>query len=321
MTLRRTHAYGPPGLVCAAALMSFAPGFVSGGWSLESAALHATAEAFGAAAAIIIAILLLQRAPSDAMKRVPVVVGLLGMGILDGFHAMASPGQGFVFLHSMASVVGGLGFSLCWLPPTALRSISLWTRWIPGLVTAAALTLGLVVLAGGTAPLMVQDSAFTTNAEHINYLAGALFLVSVPRFLLHFRRARRRETLMFACTGLLFGLAGLMFARSLMWDDIWWSWHVVRLAAFFVLLWLIISEHRGLITSLGSALDQRARAESELREVNAQLERRVREQTAELRQVLQTLPIGVWILGENGRIQVGNPPPQQFWGGGKYGRM
>jgi PAS domain S-box-containing protein len=37
-----------------------------------------------------------------------------------------------------------------------------------------------------------------------------------------------------------------------------------------------------------------------------------------LRQVLENLPLGVWILDENGRISIGNPAGRRLWGGAKY---
>jgi two-component system, cell cycle sensor histidine kinase and response regulator CckA len=37
-----------------------------------------------------------------------------------------------------------------------------------------------------------------------------------------------------------------------------------------------------------------------------------------LQQVLETLPVGVWVVGSNGRIIYGNAAGQQLWGGGRY---
>jgi len=45
-----------------------------------------------------------------------VASGLLGMGILEGFHAVTSPEHGFVLLRSAASLLGGVAFSFVWHP-------------------------------------------------------------------------------------------------------------------------------------------------------------------------------------------------------------
>ncbi len=37
-----------------------------------------------------------------------------------------------------------------------------------------------------------------------------------------------------------------------------------------------------------------------------------------LQQVLETLPVGVWVVGPSGRIVYGNAAGQQLWGGGRY---
>jgi two-component system cell cycle sensor histidine kinase/response regulator CckA len=50
------------------------------------------------------------------------------------------------------------------------------------------------------------------------------------------------------------------------------------------------------------------------REVEAEL----RSATRLLQQVLETLPVGVWVLGPNGRIVYGNAAGQQLWGGARY---
>jgi PAS domain-containing protein len=37
-----------------------------------------------------------------------------------------------------------------------------------------------------------------------------------------------------------------------------------------------------------------------------------------LQQVLETLPVGVWVVGPSGRIIYGNAAGQQLWGGARY---
>ena len=49
-----------------------------------------------------------------------------------------------------------------------------------------------------------------------------------------------------------------------------------------------------------------------------QSENAVRETERTLRQVLETLPVGVWIMNRAGRIMHGNPAGQRIWGGARY---
>lgn len=59
----------------------------------------------------------------------------------------------------------------------------------------------------------------------------------------------------------------------------------------------------------GVVSDVTARHEAELK---------VRDSEVLLRQVLQILPVGVWITDRNGTIVTGNPAGQQVWGGARY---
>ncbi|MEJ2725736.1 MAG: MASE3 domain-containing protein, partial [Deltaproteobacteria bacterium] len=49
-----------------------------------------------------------------------------------------------------------------------------------------------------------------------------------------------------------------------------------------------------------------------------QAEEALRENEQLLRAVLETLPVGVWVLDREGRIHTGNPASQKIWAGGKY---
>lgn len=49
-----------------------------------------------------------------------------------------------------------------------------------------------------------------------------------------------------------------------------------------------------------------------------QSENALRETERTLRQVLETLPVGVWMMDGTGRITYGNPAGQRIWGGARY---
>src|SRR5262245_33310194 len=79
--------------------------------------LHSTLEALGGLAAVFTGFVLLARKAEWEDERLQgVASGLMGMGILEGFHAVSSPDQGFVLLRSAASLLGGVAFSFVWHP-------------------------------------------------------------------------------------------------------------------------------------------------------------------------------------------------------------
>ena len=93
--------------------------------------LHSAVEAIGALASILMGIILLQRQRLKIhYELLWMILGLLVMGVLDGFHAVIAPGNNFVLLHSSSVFFGGLFFSFMWFSEikkfTAFRKSILW---------------------------------------------------------------------------------------------------------------------------------------------------------------------------------------------------
>jgi hypothetical protein len=66
---------------------------------LVNVPLHSTVEALGGLAAVLMGLVLLARKAEWEDERLQgVASGLLGMGILEGFHAVSTPDHGFVLL-------------------------------------------------------------------------------------------------------------------------------------------------------------------------------------------------------------------------------
>ena len=80
--------------------------------------LHSALEAIGAIVALCLAGFLFSsnnEYPQDFFKII-MSSALIGMGVLGLFHSFVEPGHTFVWLHSTATFLGGVIFSLVWLP-------------------------------------------------------------------------------------------------------------------------------------------------------------------------------------------------------------
>ncbi|MHB8872412.1 MAG: sensor histidine kinase [Myxococcaceae bacterium] len=249
----------------------------SWGWSLQGPVLHAMLEGLGALAALGAGLVLLQRNPGSVSPALPAAAGLLAMGTFRGLHAVALPGEGYLHLEAAGTLAGALGFCLGWLPAGLLRSQALWKRWAPALALCGSLPLGLYLLR-----LTNGEGPARPMATGAGYLAAALYAVSLPRLLGWYRKERAREALVLAFLAVLHGLAGFTRQSGLAPDGLCWAWHGASLAGFAAIFWVADSEWRGLVQGLRNALAERGRVQSQLLDVNAQLEERVRERTCAL---------------------------------------
>ena len=210
--------------------------------------LHSTVEALGGLAAVLTGLVLLARKVEWEDERLQgLASGLLGMGILEGFHAVSSPEQGFVLLRSAASLLGGVAFSFVWHPRgmigKRIRDL------IPYLVTGGTVAFGLfVVTAPHQLPRFTTHEEFAPVALAVNGIAAFLFLAGAAGFWLEAGRTGRAEHQLLATLGLLFGLAEVMFLFSAPWDSAWWVWHLVRLTAYVLAL---IYVSRGYVRMVG----------------------------------------------------------------------
>ena len=106
--------------------------------------VHSVMETVGGLMAIGIAgILICERTRrNDADQFVWMAAGLIGMGVLDLYHATVLPGDRFVWLHSAATFVGGALFAMVWLPHRA--ATGRLASCLPWVVAAATVALGTV---------------------------------------------------------------------------------------------------------------------------------------------------------------------------------
>jgi signal transduction histidine kinase len=216
----------------------------------------------GLASIAMAAVLLLRRDDATSLRLQPAATGFLAMGILEVFHAVAQPGDGFVFLRNVASLAGGAGFILIRRRPREKDM----GRWLPWGISAGTVIFGVWVLSfPDRLPDMIRDGQFTPTAVAPQSLACVCFFGAAGKLFLEYRQSRRSEDYVFASLALMFGLAELVFMYSVPWDGRWWLWHGLRLAAYLLVLREIAHGYLQMIAELRTSLEQTSRAEEALR--------------------------------------------------------
>ncbi|MEP7153965.1 MAG: GAF domain-containing sensor histidine kinase, partial [Nitrospira sp.] len=229
--------------------------------------LHSTVEALGGLAAILTGLVLLARKVEwDDERLQGIASGLLGMGILEGFHAVSSPDHGFVLLRSAASLLGGLAFSFVWHPP---RMIGRRTRALmPYLVGGGTVAFGLLVLTmPHRLPRFTEQAQFVPMALAVNGLAACLFFAGAAGFWIESKRTGRLDHQLLGTLAILFGLAETMFLFSAPWQSDWWIWHGVRFAGYLIALTYV---SRGYVRMVGDTRDALAEANRSARRLAAE---------------------------------------------------
>jgi signal transduction histidine kinase len=222
--------------------------------------LHSSLEALGGLAAIAMAFVLLASEPGQLEGKAQIVaVGFLGMGLLECFHAVSPPGDGFVFLRSVASLTGAIAFALAVVPRTVTGVGA--SPWVPPSIAGGAICLGLWTLSfPESVPQMTVQGKFAPQATILNAVAATLFIASAIGFLAAFRRSSQSLAYLFAYLGLLFGMAEIMFLRSAPWDSGWWYWHILRVIAYLLVLGYVSRGYALMVSDLRQALAQTRRS-------------------------------------------------------------
>ncbi|MGE5808415.1 MAG: ATP-binding protein, partial [Nitrospirota bacterium] len=232
---------------------------------LVNESLHSTLEAVESIAALLMALFLLDRKEEDASGNSALLaLGFLAMGILTAAHAASSTGNQFVFLRATASLAGGLGFGLVWLPARYKALLDrAWLLW--SVITGSLIICVAAFLFPAAFPAMVHGARFAAPAVVINLLAGMLFVAGSVRIMITVYRSNALEDQLFSLIGMFFGLSGLTFQYAVLWSEGWWYWHALRLIGSLLVLGLLVHRHLQMVATLKTSLLERKKAEMSLR--------------------------------------------------------
>ena len=218
-------------------------------------------------------------------------IALLGMALLDIFHAMMMPGKIFVWLHSLAVLFGGVLFATVWLPEGKVSKSRFYL--LPAAVAVIAILISVgSILRPEWVPVMLESGEFSSLAVWINLIGGLGFYIAAINFLERYWRTGNIDELLFTGHTFLFGSSGILFATSALWDLSWWLWHFLRLAAYFIAFYysfvIFLRENRMLMSTQNELNQSQEAAESANQVANECLERIGQEFRAPMNSIIGT---------------------------------
>jgi PAS domain S-box-containing protein len=207
------------------------------GWSWVNIPVHTALEVSGSIIAAMVAYILisLERYNKGTSFNIQIAAALLAMGMLDGAHALMPPGELFVWLHSVATFVGGVLFSTVWLSAARFS-----LNWVWGVLAFTLVLTLLSITLPQYVPSMILSDGFSAWAKALNLVGGVLLLAAALRLYLVYRQELNIDDLLFVLHCSMFGAAATMFEQSVLWDLPWWGWHVLRFFAYGVALWFAV---------------------------------------------------------------------------------
>ncbi len=205
---------------------------------LVSIPLHAAIESIGSAIAItVVTIIFLMHAHKLEFNRYHrVALALMVVGVIDFFHALMSPGEMFVWLHSLSVFIGGIFFSLVWFLDTKVSKSTYIAIPVIVFLLSTVLSIFSILYPEALPRMLDKNNEFTDIAKLLNIIGGVLFVLSSFYFIRWYLRDQHTSNLIFVAITMLFGSAGILFFFSSLWDPLWWFWHTLRLLAFITVL-------------------------------------------------------------------------------------
>jgi len=131
-------------------------------------------------------------------------------------------------------------------------------------------------------------------------------LISEVSFIFDFFRSEKIENLWFAFMAILFGLSGILFQFSSPWDDEWWSWHFLRVIAYFIVFWFIALEYKIIISNLKKHLVTV--------EEKKEIEKKIQESEKRFRQITENASEWIWETDAKGLYTYDSPIVEKLLG-------
>jgi len=292
-------------------------------WRFVHYPIHAAIESIGSFAAIIVAVLVLGLRKHGHLGPAYtwVAAALVGMGLLDGLHSLLHAGNGFVWLHSIATLIGGVMFALVWLAETPL--LMRLGRHAPMGIFVAVLTIGIASIAyPNVIPNMIVDGDFSFLARAANIVGGVGFLIASMYFMLKVRQGDdARNRLIFSSICFLFGISGVIFEFSVIWDAAWWLWHALRICAYLIAVLFYFKLAKNIEEELSilkkdlevrvSERTQDLQSEVRVRQI---AEMKYRESEERTRQILNSAVDGIYGVDLDGLCTFINPAASSILG-------
>ncbi len=208
--------------------------------------IHSTIEATGGIIAIVISMIFyIKYSKEHILTHFNYsTTALLAMGIIDIFHSSVMPGEMFVWLHSTAVFFGGIFFTSVWFKE---RKVSRQFYFlIPTIFLVFAILFSLLsIYFPDYIPQMINaDKTFTTTANTLNIIGGIGFFIASLKFISNYKKTNNLNELLLTGHTMLFGIAGVLFVSSVVWDMQWWLWHILRLSAYVIAFYFLYLEYR-----------------------------------------------------------------------------
>ena len=161
----------------------------------------------------------------------------ISMSILDIAHSFQHPGQLFVWFHSLATFVGGIFACQVWrTPETSKKYLSQSYLIFLVILTICVVMSSYFWPQNLTLPMLNSFGKFTVSAELLNFTGGLGFIAAWLYFAREYHQNCNPDSPYFSNYFFLFGLAGLIFELSALWNGNWWLWHMLRGFSYLLLL-------------------------------------------------------------------------------------
>ena len=187
-------------------------------WRWVNIPVHTAIEVLGGVIALLVCFLLVNLEQSNRGTSYNIIIAAtIGvMGILYIAHALLSPGNTFVWLHSAATFFGGMIFALILLPSQYAPVLNARFVWL--MLIFALLLSTFAVFQPHFMPEMVTNNEFTSLAVFLNISGGAALLLCAGKLFFQYRQFHKIDDLLFILHCSMFGFAAIMFHQSFLWD-------------------------------------------------------------------------------------------------------